>query len=196
MRLLTKPTPFRRRRCLAVGTAIRVLLLGMVWRAGLTGPSMHAQGVAASEYDLKAACVLNFIQWVKWPSGPGATVTIGILGDDPFGGAFEKIIQGGMFNGRKVAIKRSRRPDDFKGCQIVFVPGSERGNISGILAGLAGANILTVGENDGFVKQGGVIGFISGGERMRFEINNGAAQRNGLEISSRLLNLATKVGSW
>ena len=65
-----------------------------------------------------------------------------------------------------------------------------------VLAALAGTNILTVGENEGFVKQGGVIGFAAGGDKMRFEINTGAAQRNGVEISSRLLNLASKVGSW
>ena len=196
MRKSPKSNPSYRRRCLAVGTAFRVLLLGVVWRAALAWPGAHAENAAAPEYDVKAAFLFNFTQFTKWPAGGGSQFTIGILGDDPFGGALDKIIQGATAGGRKMAIKRSRKVEDLKGCQVIFIPASERGNLGGILGALAGTNILTVGENDGFVKQGGVIGFAAGGDKMRFEINTGAAQRNGVEISSRLLNLASKVGSW
>ena len=196
MRPLTKSKPSYRRKCLLLGTALRVLLLGIVWRGTCMGPSAHAEPAAAPEYDVKAAFLFNFTQFVKWPPGPGGQFTIGILGDDPFGGALDKIIQGATVNGRKLAVKRSRKADDLKGCQVVFVPGGSGGNFAGALAALAGANILTVGEHDGFVKQGGTIGFVTEGEKVRFEINTGAAQRSGLEISSRLLKLAIRVGSW
>ena len=53
--------------------------------------------------------------------------------------------------------------------------------------------MLTVGETDGFARQGGTIGFTMEGDRVRFEINTRAAQRAGLEISSRLLRLASRV---
>ena len=149
-----------------------------------------------SEYEVKAACLFHFVQFVKWPSGSAGPVTVGILGDDPFGGALAKAVQDEANEGRKVAVKRSRKVEDLKGCQVVFISSSERANTGAILASLAGANVLTVGEHEGFVKQGGVIGFISEGTKVRFEINNGAAQRAGLEISSRLLKLATRVGNW
>ena len=118
------------------------------------------------------------------------------MGDDPFGGVLEKTIQGEVVNGRKLAVKRARTVADLKGCQIVFVSNSEHGNLTAILPALAAANVLTVGEQEGFVKQGGAIGFTAGGEKVRFEINNAAAQRAGLEISARLLKLASRVGNW
>ena len=196
MRLLTKSQPYYRRRCLLLVTALRVVLLGVVWNTGFRGAAARAETVIAEEYAFKATCLFNFTQFVKWPAAAGGQFTIGILGDDPFGGTLEKIIQGEAIGGRKLAVRRSRKAEELKGCQVVFISSSERANTGAILASLAGANVLTVGEHEGFVKQGGAIGFISEGTKVRFEINNGAAQRAGLEISSRLLKLATRVGSW
>ncbi len=170
----------------------RVALLVLAFCAMLLPPA-RAQ---VSEYQLKAAFLANFPEFVTWPgsafAGPGAPIVIGVLGDDLFGEALDRAVQGKTVGGRKIAIKRSRRIEDMKGCQVVFVSGSERGNIGG----LASAGVLLVGEMEGFVKQGGAIGFTTAGDKVRFEINTGAAQRGGLEISSRLLKLASRVGSW
>ena len=184
MRSLLKPHTF----CLHLRAALRVLLLGVVWQAGLARERALAE--TASEYDFKATCLFNFLQYVKWPALPAGQLTIGILGDDPFGGALEKIIAGELVEGHKLGVKRSHKAEDLKGCQIIFISNSEWPNIGGILAGLAGTNILTVGDHEGFVKQGGVIGFTPVGTKIRLEINNGAAQRSGLRIDSRLLKLS------
>ena len=196
MRSSTHPQPSQRRKSLLLGTVFRMLLLSAVGDATLGRREARAEGAAYSEYEVKAAFLFNFVQFVKWPAGFNGPVTIGILGDDPFGGALEKTIQGEVVNGRKLAVKRAKAVADLKGCQIVFVSNSERGNLAAILPALAAANVLTVGEQEGFVKQGGAIGFTAGGEKVRFEINNGAAQRAGLEISARLLKLASRVGNW
>ena len=149
------------------------------------------------EYEVKAAFLANFTQFVKWPaaafSEAGAPFAIGILGNDPFGGALEKIAQTRTVAGRKIVIRRGRRAEELRNCQVVFIAKSERANGAAIVASLAGTHILTVGEHDGFVKQGGTIGFTSGGGKVGFEINNGAARSAGLEISSRLLKLAGRV---
>lgn len=151
-----------------------------------------------SEYELKAAFLSNFTQFVKWPAkalgDAGAPFSIGVLGDDPFGGALEKIVQGQAVSGRRIAIRRGRRADDVRSCQIVFISKSERGRIAEHIAGLQGAAMLTVGETEQFTRQGGAIGFTMEGDKVRFEINSGAAQRAGLELSSRLLKLARTAG--
>jgi hypothetical protein len=160
----------------------RWLLLCLWWGLGLYGREARAE-TAAPEYAVKAAFVGKFPQFVKWPSGAGSSMTVGVLGDDPFGSALD-----GPFK-----IKRSKRVEDLKGCQIIFIAKSERGNIGAILSGLAGTNTLTVGESEGFAKQGGIIGFTFEGDKVRFEINTGAARRSGLTIDPRLLQLAVRV---
>jgi hypothetical protein len=175
---------YRGRKAILLKTAARLLLLCIGWWGlGLCGMEARAQGGGASEYAVKAAFVAKFPQFVKWPSGAGSSIMVGVLGDDPFGGALDGLVK----------VKRSKRVEDLKGCQIIFIAKSERGNVGGILSGLAGTNILTVGESEGFAKQGGVIGFTLEGDKVRFEINTGAARRGGLAIDPRLLQLAVRV---
>jgi len=50
--------------------------------------------------------------------------------------------------------------------------------------------VLTVGESTDFIAQGGIINFVRDAGMIRFEIDQGAATRVGLHISSRLLRLA------
>lgn len=157
-----------------VGVLWRVLLVAAVWNFGGFNVKARAQD-AAREYDVKAAFLTKFRGYVKGASG-ASLGAIGVLGDDPFGGAF----------------KRGKRVEDLKGCQIVFVSKSERANLGGILSSLGGG-VLTVGDFDGFAKQGGMIGFVLEGDRVRFEIHNGAAKRAGLAIDSQLLQRALHV---
>ncbi len=156
-------------------------LLGIVWMIVFFRVGAHAEG-QLSEYDVKAAFMTKFAQFVKWPASR-SVMTVGVLGEDPFGDSLEKMMK----------VKRSKRVEDLKGCQIIFISKSERGNIGAILENLGGANILTVGESDGFAKQGGAIGFVLVGDKVRFEINAGAARRAGLNIDSNLLRLAVRV---
>ena len=162
----------------------------------LAGFAIQLQPACAQfgEFEVKAAFLSSFAQFTKWPSGKfsdaGAPFVIGILGDNPFGGSLEGIIQGRAVSGRRVVIRRGRKADDMRGCQIVYVARSERGRLGEIIASLKGNAILTVGETEQFTRQGGVIGFKMEGDKVRFDINASAAQRAGLQISSRLLKLA------
>ncbi|MEA3212606.1 MAG: hypothetical protein QOE70_5663 [Chthoniobacter sp.] len=163
-------------------TIARSLLLCLFWSLAVCGNELQAQ-TAVPENVAKAAILAKFPDFVKWPAASGSSITFGILGDDPFSGALDSMVK----------VKRSRRVEDLKGCQIVFIPKS--GNVGGALSSLAGMNVLTVGESDGFAKQGGIIGFVIEGDKVRFEINTGAATRAGININSRLLKLAIRTFS-
>ncbi len=151
-----------------------------------------------SEYAVKAAFLVNFVQFVKWPPAAlpndGEPLVMGVLGDDPFDGVLDEAVKSTSIGGRKLIVRRSRRIEDLKGCQIVFVSKSEDARLGGILASLQGTSVLTVGETEQFAQNGGVINFTRQGDQVRFEINPSAAQRAQLEISSKLLKLARLVG--
>ena len=179
------PNVSRIRKKIPLRRIVRLLALGACWGLTLGGGRTRAESLEAPEYDLKAGYIAKFPDFVKWPAGAGA-VTVGVLGEDPFGASLDAVIK----------VKRSKRLDDLKGCQIIFISKSERGNVPGIVAALAGTGIMTVSDMEGFVKMGGVLGFVTDGGKVRFEINQAAAKRAGVEISSRLLKLAIRVGNW
>jgi hypothetical protein len=56
-----------------------------------------------------------------------------------------------------------------------------------------GKGVLTVGETEGFARDGGMIALVNSGDHIQIEVNLEAAQGAGIRISSRVLNLATIV---
>jgi len=76
---------------------------------------------------------------------------------------------------------------------MIFISKSDRARLAEILPRLSGRQILTVSEAPGFASRGGIINFYLEGNKVRFEINPAAARRDGLKISSQLLNLGKIV---
>jgi len=56
-----------------------------------------------------------------------------------------------------------------------------------------GPGVLTVGEGEAFAHAGGVIAFVIENRRVRFDINQTAADSAGLQLSSKLLSVARLV---
>lgn len=177
--------PCRRRRWV-------FLLLALLPGLGLGATT------APSEYQVKAVYLFNFLQFVEWPASAHASSTspiiIGIIGDDRFGGALDEVISGEKIGGRALEVRRFKNAEDVKVCHLAFFSGTEGDSMSHPLRSFQGSPVLTVGETPGFAARGGAINFVMAAEKkVRFEANREAAARQGLKISSKLLNLATVV---
>ena len=149
-----------------------------------------------AEYEVKAAFLLSFALFVEWPQealpDTAGQLTIGLLGDDLFGEALTSIADKPV-KGRRLQVKRSGELRDLDSCHILFISPSERKRLPRILEDLGNGAVLVIGESEGFAEAGGMIGFYLQGKKVRFEINPDAAARAGLEVSSKLLNLARIV---
>jgi hypothetical protein len=171
-------------------------LLALVLMIPLAAAAPAAQG-NPTEYQLKAAFVYNFAKFVDWPpnvySGPQSPFAICILGTDPFGSVIDDALRGKTVADHPVVVRRDRDAAAARRCQIVFVSASEKHRLRDILESLRGANVLVVGDADGFAAAGGTIELTLQDNRVRFAINPGAADGAGLTISSKLLALATIV---
>ncbi len=178
-------------------TAVRRLLGAVVAGWIVMGLAQTSAMAASKEYEVKAAFLFHFTQFVEWPDSafadPNAPFCIGVLGDDSFGGALDEIVKDESVGRHKIVIKRSRQTADLKGCQILFISNSEKDHVAQILSSLDDSGILTVGETDGFAGQGGIINFYLEENKVRFEINPGTAKHHGLKISSQLLGLGRIV---
>jgi len=172
-----------------------------IWFVGgaltLAPSTLQAQSNPPKEYQIKAAFLLNFAQFVDWPAAvftnAEAPLTIGVVGDDPFGAALEKTVEGETVHNRRLTIQRSRTIENVKDCHLIFIAKSEEGRVGDILSRVRTQPALTVGEVRGFARLGGVINFYLEGNKVRFEINPIAARENGLKISSQLLRLGRIV---
>jgi len=148
----------------------------------------------AEEYEVKGAFLLNFVKFVDWPpqvfKGPGEPIAICVLGQNPFGPGLDRAARKTVVAGRTVTVRQVSDRQQASQCQIVFMGASERKRSRAWLEALRGGSVLTVGEAEGFLANGGVINFKLEGERVRIEISTEAADRAGLHISAKLLSMA------
>jgi len=186
------------------------LWLGFLLQAALLGHwPAQAQENRPPDYRVKAAFLYNFGKFVEWPAAAfastNAPLVIGVLGGDPFHGDCERIVANKSINGHPVIVRQIGHPisagqtpdySDLKSCHILFISASGPGNLPDILDALKGAGVLTVTDNpDHFAASGVIINFVMENESVRFEINDDAARRAGLKISSKLLMLRTNKPS-
>lgn len=158
--------------------------------------SCLAADAVTKEYRLKAAFIYNFAKFVEWPRGNFANdsspIVIGVLGANPFGDELGKTVHGRKISGRTIVIKAVSNAAAANGIDMLFVSGREVANFARLERSL-GSGVLTVGESPQFARLGGMIIFNLEGDKLRFEINRGAATRGGLKISAQLQKLASAV---
>lgn len=178
----------------------RWLWLGLVWLVVYCGSGgrLVAETPGSLEYEVKSAFLVKFGMFVEWPTNTlnglkRDVFLIGILGDDPFGGRFDEAVKKENVRGRAVQLKRAKNPAELAECQIVFIGASESNRIPELIGALADKGILSVADEPGFASRGGMIGFIKEAGKIRFEINPGAAERAGLKLSSKLLQVGKRV---
>lgn len=147
------------------------------------------------EYRLKAAFLLHFAQFVEWPASAfeNNTIVFCVVSDDPFHGDLEGTVQGKSVSGKSVRVRHIRQLPDSKGCQLLFMGKDQRGRVHEFIANLSVLPVLTVGESDDFLQQGGIIRFCMEDRKVRFEVNQDAAEKAHLNVSARLLLLARTV---
>lgn len=184
--------PWAARR--AAGRALAwlgVLVLGLCGTA--------AAQAAPTEPELKAALLHKFTMFVEWPEGSfaDATTALGVcvLAADGVGDALDSLSDQPI-KGRRIAIRRlpnALAPS--ADCHVVFVGKLTPRELAAALRGFRDRSVLTVGDAPGFADSGGILGFKTMDNKLRFDINLDAATRSGLVISSQVLSLATVISS-
>jgi hypothetical protein len=158
---------------------------------------LFAQNIATPEYQIKAAFLYNFAMFVDWPEAAfvkgNAPFVICVLGTHFFENSLELLSKGKTLKKKSVIVRQISDVRDMEGCHILFISASEKLLLPEILAVTKKRPVLTVSDLDGFYKAGGVINFISLEGKVRFDINQKAAQAAGLKISSQLLKLAHDI---
>lgn len=178
------------------------------WRAGLLGllflslgPAYPAAGAqlpqVAQEYDLKAAFLFNLVKFVRWPApkfqGEASPLLIGVRGADA-GDRFERLLRNKLIDKRQVIVQPLERIEQVKACHVLFISRAENnGAAEWIEAGKAAA-VLTVGETQEFLDQGGMIQFAIESEQLRLEINEQCARQAGLNIMANALSTLVNKG--
>ena len=163
----------------------------------LAGLSLCAPLYASEQLDeeaVKAATLFNVALFVDWPIGATKEpFVIGVAVDDVLAAAVANVTRGRRLHDREIRVHRLGRGDENCDCQILFVGLKEDGRSRTLLRSVRGNPVLTIGETTAFLREGGVVRIFRDHDRLRLQINSRAATDAGLQISSRLQQLAAKT---
>lgn len=170
---------------------------GRRWRLAATGLASLGLALSAAaeppvEYKVQAAYVSKFLLFVEWPEGTvgEAGYVVGVAGRDDFWEAMQVLGEREVASAR-VTTRRVRSAEAVAGIHVLVVdPDHPRAATDALLAAAAEKPVLSVGRADDFAARGGVVQFVIVEDTLRFGVNLDAAERAGLEVSSRLMRAA------
>lgn len=177
-----------------IGKSIGILLYIIICSSAV---SKKTSSQSTKEYQVKAAFIFNFTQFIEWPpnsfSIDKSPFVIGILGDDPFGQSLNNIVADENVNGHPIIIEHYSSIREIKNCHMLYVS-AEHGEMQPSETNmLKEKSILTISDIPDFALKGGMIGFFLENNKVRFHINLDRAKKVKLSIDSRLLRLAQIV---
>jgi hypothetical protein len=173
-------------------------IFGLLCCLLLSGVAQYSRAQSnADEYDVKAAFLFHFAEFIDWPPGvldsADNSLRLCILDDEPHRQELQSTIEGKLVEGRVFHVVPISPLQEIKDCSILFLSHDEARHQAAIVKSLRGMPVLTVGETADFLSDGGMIRFHLEEGKIRFDINLQAAESSHLKIGSRLLLLATSV---
>ena len=160
----------------------------------------HGVSKELDEYEAKALLVYNFIKYTSWPEGSfdneKSPIQIAVVGNSIFFDSF-KNYQGKQVNGRTLKIVMLEMMTDFDGEHVLYLSGKWTASTKFFMknVGLKERPILTVGESEDFVVNGGVISIINENDHLALLTNPNAAKNSQLFLSSNLVKLSRQVST-
>lgn len=158
----------------------------------------YSAGFAANEEQLKVVLLFNFAKFVEWPAErfaeANAPLNLCIFNDADYLNSAGQLAGKQVSQGHPIAVISINDSLQAAQCHMLFVSRAAMAQSGDLLQQLeASQAILTVGESEGFITQGGIINLIKIDDNLRFEISVSTAQRRSLRISSKLLRLAKET---
>jgi len=169
--------------------------------------------LTGGEYDIKAGFIYNFANFTEWLPGafeePESAIQICFVSDKA-GVERLSILNGKSVKKKKIIVTNKNRSqpfmsifntiaqkesdkDNINRCHILFIASENREFVREQLRYIGNKNILTIGETEDFTKMCGIIRLFQEGNRLKFEVNLGAAHRAGLKLGAPLLMSAEIV---
>lgn len=188
------------RAMLSTSTRLHAIYRRLLWLLGSSLALPASPAVAAGspdaaprlEYQVKAGYLYNFLRFTEWPAAclpAGAPYRIGVVDDEATTKIIADSLNDKQINDRRIQVVTLPLDGTTMGCHLIFVPRTRQFTITQTPP----PPILLVGESDSFAAESGMIGFVTRGYNIRFQVNLAATQRSGLKLSGRLASLAEIV---
>jgi hypothetical protein len=166
----------------------------LIFTVVIQSSSQVAQSGKTYQERSAAMYIYNFTRYFEWPAdAKNGDFVIAIVGDNVLHSELEAIVAGRMVGTQKIVVQNHRNASDVTNCHILFLAENPSRRMNNVVEQMNGFPTLFITSLDGATRNGSVINFIVKDQTMRFELHRSNAVGKGLQVDSRLDNLAIVV---
>jgi hypothetical protein len=177
-----------------MASALPRLLVALLTVLATSWPSLAA-AQTMSEYQAKAAFIVNVLAFVEWPEsalGQGAPIEVAVIGR-PSGDEVQTALTGKTARRHPLNVRVYERAGDVKSAHVLFLTADASGDARGALHGVDGKAVLTIVDDSVGTSLPSVITLLIVDRRLAFTVDLDIADANGVRPSAHLLRLAQRV---
>lgn len=155
----------------------------------------HAAAQAMSEYQAKAAFILNVLAFVEWPDAAlaaGAPIEVAVVGRAA-GQEVQAALTGKAARKHPLAVHVYEQASDVKSAHVLFLTADATGDVRGALHGVNGRPVLTIVDEAKGTSLPAVMTLLIVDRRLAFTVDLDVADANQVQPSAHLLRLAHRV---
>lgn len=164
----------------------------------LVGATDALSRVRYSEEQVKAVFLLNVTHFVTWPESKRSyqdnPFTFCVVGNARFADEIVAVLEGELFFSVQPIVVVCDDPLRVPPCDLLYVDKDVKLSVEKILGQVDSLPVLTVGDDAEFSRDGGAVTLELRGNRIKLQVNVEAVRRHGLQVSSKLLQIAKVVG--
>ena len=180
-----------------MSVAHRIICLVVATVIGLLATVRVDAAFAAdhSEDAVKAAYLYRFAGYIAWPADtPGeAPFVIDVLGAPGIARELRRLLPDHPINGKVAQVRDIADQHDIGNAQVVYFAAGHAESIHSLSPESTGNSMLLVTDEEGGLRAGSALNFVTIDRNIRFEVSLTAAERWRLKISSELLAVAIRV---
>ncbi|SFB70756.1 protein of unknown function [Flexibacter flexilis DSM 6793] len=140
-----------------------------------------------TDYKFQSLFVYNIAKLAKWtPDHEAGDFKIAILGNKQVAETMSQALTNKKVGAQNIKVEVFNDINDVSSCHILFVPATTKVPIEKLTKVVEKNNIMLVTERDGWGRKGSAINFIMVDGKMKFEVNQEAAQKANVKLSNSL----------
>jgi hypothetical protein len=145
------------------------------------------------EYSIRGGFTANLALFTTWPSHQeDPLINLCLIGDPVMEDSFANL-NGKLIGTKYLQVHYLTRLNNLSECRILYIGEINKNKLLLLLQDIQTLPILTIGEDDTFVQNGGMVALKNVNGSIAMIVNLSAVKKASLNISARVLKLATVI---
>jgi len=142
---------------------------------------------------LKVTFIYNFTKYISWPAELSTgNFIIGVFGSPAMSGELKAVAETRKVGTRSIEVVDFASLGALQKCHMVYVPESKKAELDKVIEKYDAQAVVVVADVPGAVLKGAAINFIMVDGKQNFEVRKANVEKNGIKVSSQLLNLGVE----